>query len=659
MQCGHRFRQFYCALAVVLSVTTIRAAEPQPVWLDTDIGTAIDDAYALSLVLADPRLKLVGVSTVTKPAEDRAWIACRLITQSGEEACPLGWGRDPQPENEIDWQIQYRRHPAVIFNRTLKPSQKPAAELLAEQLAASPEPISILAIGPLTNIAKLLKLHPDLKGRIKRIVIMGGSLEVGYNGKPPVIAEWNVKSDIPAAQAVFASGIPLTVVPLDVTHDLKISHAVQQQIFAACTRLTLQLQALSQLCNEPDGPLFDAVAVAALAGEPCLTTEHVKLQIDDEGVLHRTSGQADAELVTSVDRARFFNWCRQTLSAHGEQALPPVPENLSKFIPRGNFPIRVHAWEDFQTDIEKRWWMSGKLETENTAPDGGDRSCRGVLTQDFDGRMGQTKTSYTAVVFNPVPGPPMGPRTRLAFRYWIKGTDRLRVQLYSLTNGYHRYLSLENVPQGEWQTAAVDMTEMRRPDGSGGPLSENERIDDIQFYVDPRAELIIDDIVLYEAPSADEARPFPRRILYTGIFDTGKQGKEWPGDFEIVPHQPPGQWKFAQSVDNTELGRPWIRLHFRGLRARPNPTSVTFRYRLTGAKNFQVMLGNSHTRQRIPATVEAVNSNDWTETTVTFALPQTRPAVPEVDELVYLLPPGAQFQVDDVLVYGEGKTPSE
>src|SRR5262249_3144952 len=154
-------------------------------------------------------------------------------------------------------------------------------------------------------------------------------------------------------------------------------------------------------------------------------------------------------------------------------------------------------------------------------------------------RQGDMKTMYRAVIFNPVPGPPMGKNTRLAFRYKLHGTDTLRVQLYSLTRGFHRYLSLDGLTQDRWMSAAVDMTQLRRPDGSGGPRSEDERIDDIQFYIDPRAELLIDDIVLYEAAGPDEKRPFPERILYTGLFDTGKQGKEWPGDFEIIPHEKP------------------------------------------------------------------------------------------------------------------------
>ena len=222
-------------------------------------------------------------------------------------------------------------------------------------------------------------------------------------------------------------------------------------------------------------------------------------------------------------------------------------------VDRGPMPARIHAVETFETEIEKRWWLAGAVEL-----DGASRVCKGTSSKDFDDKMGDPAKRYTAVIFNPVPGPPVGPSTRLAFRYKLRGTDALRVQIFSLTNNYHRRLRLAGLPQDEWRDVCVDMTLLRRPDGSGGPLSENERIDDLQFYVDPSAELWIDDLVLFEAGHGSE--PFPGRVIFTGGFDTGAQGKEWPGEFEIVPHEKPRTWKFARS----KAGR--LRVDLRGER---------------------------------------------------------------------------------------------
>jgi sulfatase modifying factor 1 len=256
----------------------------------------------------------------------------------------------------------------------------------------------------------------------------------------------------------------------------------------------------------------------------------------------------------------------------------PVGANASRPVERGRFPNKVHAAEDYETDIEKRWWMAGRLETENVSP-GSTRACRGTLAHDFDDKMGDPSRIFTAVIFNPVPGPPMGRNPRLSFRYWLKGCHQLRVQIYSLSKGYHRHLTLEDLPQGEWQSCAVDMTQARRPDGSGGPLSgdEDERIDDIQFYTDPGAELIIDDIVLYDAALPGEKEPFPKRVIFSGWFDTGRQGREWPGTFEIVNHEKPLTGKAAHSVEGAIL------LGLRGEREVGDPAALRFQYRWTGA----------------------------------------------------------------------------
>ena len=217
------------AVLMLLSPSSIRAADKVPILLDTDIGDDIDDAFALALAVASPEIDLVGVTTVAAGAEDRAWMVCRFLTAVGRREVPVAWGRDPQPAGNIERQIQYRRHPAVIFNRTAKPIKESAVEFLYAKLKEQPGKLTIVAIGPLTNIARLLKEHPDCKPWIKRLVIMGGSVRVGYDGKKPE-AEWNIKSDIPAAQAVFTSGVPLVVAPLDATATLQLRGAAASQI---------------------------------------------------------------------------------------------------------------------------------------------------------------------------------------------------------------------------------------------------------------------------------------------------------------------------------------------------------------------------------------------------------------------------------------------
>jgi len=221
------------------------------------------------------------------------------------------------------------------------------------------------------------------------------------------------------------------------------------------------------------------------------------------------------------------------------------------------------------------------------------------------------------------------------------------VQLYSLTNRYHRYLSVKALPQKEWRTGTVDMTQMRCPDGSGGPLSENERIDDIQFYVDPRAELLIDDVVLYDAAAEGEKRPFPERILYTAWFDTGAHGKEWLGDFAIVAHEAPRKWKAARSVLQSD-GAPWIRLNLKGDRRVSAITEVAFKHHLAGGDSIRVELRHSKSNLTLVQELKNLPRDAWSESTARFRFAVADAAV---DEIRFLPPPGATLTIDDVLLY--------
>jgi len=179
------------------------------------------------------------------------------------------------------------------------------------------------------------------------------------------------------------------------------------------------------------------------------------------------------------------------------------------------------------------------------------------------------------------------------------------------------------------------MTTLRRPDGTGGPLSEDERIDDIQFYVDPAAELIIDDIVLYDAAMPDEREPFPARFLFTAWFDTGKQGQEWPGEFEIVSHEKPRTWKAARSIAGT------LRVSLRGSRpVRYGEVRLRFKYRLSGVDEFSAALRNS------PPIAVRPTKDQWAEARLTLPGKYS-----EVDELQFHLDPRGVLWVDDVLLY--------
>lgn len=622
------------------------ARPPVAVVVDTDIGSDVDDAFALGLVLASPELALRGVTSVGGAAEDRAWLAGRLLTHADRKDVPVAWGRPPQPDYGLDWQIQYRRHPAVVWNRTARPIPQPAEDFLLERLRAEPG-LVLLALGPLTNIARVLERDPQARERIGRIVLMGGSLHVGYDGRPPSVAEWNFRSDPAAARRVLSSGVPITMVPLDVTAGLALDEPRRSRIFSAHTPLAFQLHALYELWGKETPVLHDPLAVALAIDERLASFEEMALEVDEDGKVRSAAGRPSARVATGVQSEKFFDWLVDRLSA-GTPVLPDPPVNRAAIIDPGRLPERVHLVEDYETDIEQRWWLAGVLETKDV-PAGSQRACRAVLTQDFDGQMGNRQATYRAVIFNPVPGPPMGPRTRLAFRYKLRGTDTIRVQLFSLSKGYHRYLSVGSLPQDQWTSAALDMTQMRRPDGSGGPLGQDERIDDIQFYIDPRGELLIDDILLYEAAPEHQSRSFPQRVVFTGWFDTGKQGKEWPGQFDVVPHEPPRTWKAARSVPSDRPGVAHLRIGLRGPRPLAERLRLRFAYSLAGGSAVRIDLVDSTTGLQYPSTPAQWEQGGWSEASVEFTIPQG--ATARADELRFIIDPGATLLIDDVLLY--------
>src|SRR5579871_5641419 len=159
--------------AMLLVVPAAHSAQPPgmkkaiPILLDTDIGSDIDDAFALALILASPELDLRGVTTVGTDPQTRARIVCRMLTAAGRREIPVAAGERPQPEEEIEKQGRYAKSPDISGGRSAQPVKETAVDLLYQQLKARPGELTIVAIGPLTNIARLFREHPDCKPWLK------------------------------------------------------------------------------------------------------------------------------------------------------------------------------------------------------------------------------------------------------------------------------------------------------------------------------------------------------------------------------------------------------------------------------------------------------------------------------------------------------------
>ena len=251
-----------------------RAAEPGsiPILVDTDIGTDIDDAFALALMIKSPEFQLMGVTTVAGDTVARARLAAKLLWTAGgawrDVPVYAGVPGSPQPIDQTKWADGFA---GPALHRT------GAVEFLRGQINAAPGKITVVALGELTNLAALLRSNPHLARKIKRIALMGGSVYRGYHTGSPPVAEYNVKSNVAAARAVFAARIPMLMAPLDSTADLRLEADARSKIFDQWDPLGQALKQLYALWlpsdhyNHGTPILYDALPFALLINESLAT----------------------------------------------------------------------------------------------------------------------------------------------------------------------------------------------------------------------------------------------------------------------------------------------------------------------------------------------------------------------------------------------------
>jgi pyrimidine-specific ribonucleoside hydrolase len=297
-----------------------------PLILDCDPGH--DDALAILLALARPELDILGITTVAGNAtlEHTTRNALSVLTLIDRTDVPVAVGADRPLNRPLVTAAHVHGisglEGADLPEPAMDTSDEPAVDFMARLITSSERPVSLVATGPLTNVALLQQRHPAAFARLAQICLMGGAIG---EGNLTASAEFNIWVDPEAAAAIFDSGLPLTMVGLDATHQAIVTAADADlmadrgtrtgRIFADLLRYFARFH--EQRYGWDGSPIHDAVAVSHLLGLGLVETRPYRVDVETHSELTRGRTVVDlralsgkppnAQVAVSVDRARFVD----------------------------------------------------------------------------------------------------------------------------------------------------------------------------------------------------------------------------------------------------------------------------------------------------------------------------------------------------------------
>jgi len=322
----------------------------KPVLIDTDPG--IDDALALLLALQSAELQVLAVTTVSgnvpvNTATRNVFTVLSFLPSSATavvaEGAPRPWCQEPVYAAHIHGRDGLgdvadlrgtdgrRRYPPPVLHL----SPRSAVDEILHQIRSSPQPVTLIALGPLTNIADALEKDGQTLNRVERLVVMGGAVAVSGNITPA--AEFNFFVDPDAARRVFESDLPLTVVPLDVTQQVcltrkRLEDGICRRPLSPIARFVLDAtRRVFALAERHQGRadifLHDPLAVAAVIDPTLMSTRRLHVEIETRAEITRGMSVADrrvirdamkkppnADVCVTVQSERFVSFfCKRVL----------------------------------------------------------------------------------------------------------------------------------------------------------------------------------------------------------------------------------------------------------------------------------------------------------------------------------------------------------
>ena len=247
-------------------------------------------------------MQVLGVTTAFQDTHLRARLADQFLKAAGRADVPVYEGPTTEAASHFTQRKWAEGSPDMSY--------PDAIEFVLDAIRKNPGQITLVAVAPLTNVDAMIRKDPETFRKLKRVVLMGGSIARGYGGKKGPEAEWNIINGISGAKALFASGVPLYVMPLDST-EIPLDTARQEQLFGKKTGMTNALEEMtaewSMATKHTSPTLFDVVAAAyAVKPEICpMTPMHI--EVDDKGFTRRVSGAANANVCLESKSKEFFD----------------------------------------------------------------------------------------------------------------------------------------------------------------------------------------------------------------------------------------------------------------------------------------------------------------------------------------------------------------
>ncbi|HEV3206916.1 MAG TPA: nucleoside hydrolase [Terriglobales bacterium] len=376
-------RQFVASSAVTLAAGAVSPASlaanafqgsgrgPFRVIIDTDPG--VDDALALLLAMRSPELKIEAITPVAGnvPLELTLPNALRMVEIAGRTDIPVAVGaKAPLVRRLVTATYAHGENGlggAVFPEPKLKPVAQPAAELIRQIVREYPGEVTLIPVGPLTNIATALNLDAELAGMVRGIVLMGGSLS-GGNITPA--AEFNIYVDPEAARIVFQSGIPITMVGLDATRKTSLTEdhvrtleAAQNPISQAAAKIARNAIEHNRQQGFLVGPnMHDSLAVATFLDPSLVRLKDYYVDVETTGEL--TAGETLGYSPTAGDLRRkpdMEKQAAQNMAIRGSAptlaGLKTSPVVRDKWVPNAKVALDVDSARFFDLLIGR---LAGK-----------------------------------------------------------------------------------------------------------------------------------------------------------------------------------------------------------------------------------------------------------------------------------------------------------